>query len=310
MPIGTFSFATLAATGVVLLVLVLGGVGVIETGHVGVQKRFGTVALDELEPGLYVAPLADVRSYSAKLVPVTLDDLRPKAADNLFIRDFDVTVYYRVRPARIAEIEVKYAGMNAWLEGPEVWASAYDLVQTLTRNAAYQEVAALDSLTVHQHRAEIAEGIRGRLQVALDANDPDTFEVQRVVIRTVVTDPAIEAAIQAAVTNQKRLEAMAIAVEIAEREAEIRRREAEGIAAANAAINNTLTPAYLQHESHKVLMRFAERGGAATVVVPAEGGAMPLITVAPPTAIPPPTRPGAGARSPNRETPPRFFFER
>lgn len=293
--VGMESIMALLTAGAVFFMVTMGGFGTIDTGNVGVHKRFGTVSMAEIEPGIYYAPLADVQNFSAKEIAVELDDMRPKAADNLFIRQFDLTVYYRVEGGRIAETETKYAGMSEYLYEEGVYAPAYRLVQTLTRNAAYEEVAKLDSLTVHQRREEIAVGIRQKLQSELDASDPGTFAVTRVVVRTVVTDPSIEAAIQAAVNNQKKLEAMEIAVRIAEREAEVRLQEARGIAEANKAINNTLTPAYLQHEANKVLMTFAERGGNSTIVLPANMMTTPLLNIpATPQATLRPEPAGAG----------------
>ena len=263
-------FEWLGAVGVfaILGLASLAGVGSIETGNVGIEQRFGIVSMQVLTPGLYMAPLASVREFSAKEIAVNIDGLKPKAADNLFIRELDLTVYYRVVAARIPTIETKYANQSVLLPDQSVWAPAHMLVETLARNAAYQEVSKLPSLVVHQQREQIAEHIQALLQHELDTNDPNTFVITRVVIRTVVTDPAIEASIQQAVANQKRLEAMALQVKIAEQEAQVRLREAQGIAKSNEAINNTLTPAYLQHEANQALMAFAQKGGTATVVIP------------------------------------------
>ncbi len=271
----------LVAVGLVAFNATVGGFGTVETGNVGVFTRFGTVSSEEVRPGIHYSPWAEIREFSAKEIAVRLDDLTPKAADNLFIKDMDITVYYRVAADRIADIEIKYAGQSRALPeaGRAVFAPAYDLVATLTRNAAYQEVAQLQSLTVHTQRQRIADNIKLRLQRELDTNDPDTFVVSRTVIRNVVTDPAIEAEIQNMVNNQKRLEAMTVAVQIAEREAEVRLREAAGIAKANEVINNTLTPAYLQHEANKVLMEFARKGGTTTIVIPANMNVAPLINL-------------------------------
>ncbi|CAK0762296.1 PHB domain-containing protein [Gammaproteobacteria bacterium] len=275
------SFELLGALGFFALVGLASivGIGSIETGNVGVEKRFGVVSMQVLTPGLYMVPLASVKEFSAKEIAVKIDGLTPKASDNLFIRELDLTVYYRVVAAQIPTIETKYASQSVLLPDGEVWAPAYTLVETLARNAAYQEVSKLPSLVVHQQREQIAEHIQILLQHELDANDPKTFAITRVVIRTVITDPAIEASIQQAVANQKRLEAMELQVKIAEQEAQVRLREAQGIAKSNEAINNTLTPAYLQHEANQALMEFAKKGGTSTVVIPSSMNAAPLINI-------------------------------
>ena len=266
--------------GVVLATLVAASVGAIETGNVGIETRWGTVDMQELQPGLYSAPFASVSEYSTKEIAVLIDNLTPKAADNLFIKHMDVTVYYRVLPGRVAGLVVKYAGQSEALpDGSRVMAPCYRLVQTLARNAIYQEVAMINSLQVHQQREQISAHVEARLQKELDANDPRTFQITRVVVRTVVTDPAIEQAIQDAVNQQKRLEAMEIRTKIAQKEAEIRLTEAVGIAKANEAINHSLTPEYLQHEANESLRLFARAGGTSTIVLPASMSAAPLINI-------------------------------
>jgi regulator of protease activity HflC (stomatin/prohibitin superfamily) len=273
---------------VVTVVFVVGAlvtsVGAIETGNVGVETRFGTVAQQEINPGLYVAPFATVNEYSTKEIAVSVDNLTPKAADNLFIKHMDVTVYYRVLPGHVAPLVIKYAGQSEALPDTSgVLAPSYRLVLTLARNAIYQEVAKIKSLEVHQQRERIADDVQALLQKELQANDPGAFQVTRVVVRTVVTDPAIEQAIQDAVNQQKRLEAMQIRTQIAQKEAEIRLTEAMGIAKANEAINHSLTPEYLQHEVNEALRQFAEKGGTTTVVLPASMNVAPLINLPAPT---------------------------
>ncbi|MEI6559711.1 MAG: SPFH domain-containing protein [Rhodospirillaceae bacterium] len=273
--------------GILLATLASASVGAIETGNIGIETRWGTVAMQELQPGLYAAPFASVDQYSTKEIAVLIDNLTPKAADNLFIKHMDVTVYYRVVPGRVAPLVVKYAGQSEALpETARVLAPCYRLVQTLARNAIYQEVAMINSLQVHQQREQISAHVQTRLQRELDANDPSTFQITRVVVRTVVTDPAIEQAIQDAVNQQKRLEAMEIRTRIAQKEAEIRLTEAVGIAKSNEAINHSLTPEYLQHEANEALRLFARSGGTTTVVLPANMTAAPLINIPAPAARP------------------------
>lgn len=92
--------------------------------------------------------------------------------------------------------------------------------------------------------------------------------MQRVVMRSLTTDPAIEKAIQENVAAQKQLETTKQRIQIA---------EAEGIARANQIINQSLTREYLQHEANLALMKFAEKGGTTTVVIPTSIQSAPLI---------------------------------
>ena len=242
----------------------------IESGNVGVRKTLGKVSPEESLPGLnFRVPLVTrITEFVGKEIAIDLTDLTPKAADNLSLRDMDVTVFYRAASGQIADLYVKYANAHQYDPESDSYFPAYRLVYREARRAAYETVAEIDSLTMHKKREQIADSIKARLLETLEANDPGVFEVTRVVIRSVMTDPSIEESIREAVANQKRLEAKQVMVEIERKNAEIEAIRAEGIANANSIINKTLTSEYLQHELNMTLQKFAETG-ANTIVVPA-----------------------------------------
>jgi regulator of protease activity HflC (stomatin/prohibitin superfamily) len=263
-----------------------GAIGTIGTGNVGVRTTLGVISPEEVGPGVYLKwPLiSSVQEFTAKEIAIDLQDLTPKAKDNLSLQDMDVTVYYRADAAAIAELQAKYSGQSMLDEANRVWMPAYGLVFRVARNVAYEEVARVDSLVMHVRRDELAEAISANMQAELERTDPGVFSISRAVIRSVRTDPSIEQSIRDAVANQKKLEAMTIQTEIAKREAEIRITEAEGIAKANRIIADSLTREYLQHEVNQALQEFARRGNTNTVVVPASMGVAPLINL--PAAAP------------------------
>lgn len=242
----------------------------IESGNVGVRKTLGKVNPEEATPGLNIKMpvITNITEFVGKEIAIDLTDLTPKAADNLSLRDMDVTIFYRADSGQIADLYVKYANAHQYDEESDSYFPAYRLVYRESRRAAYETVARIDSLTMHKKREQIADFIKTRLQETLDSNDPDVFEVTRVVIRSILTDPSIEESIREAVANQKRLEAKQVMVEIERKNAEIEAIRAEGIANANNIINKTLTTEYLQHELNLTLQKFAETG-ANTIVIPA-----------------------------------------
>jgi len=242
---------------------------IIETGNVGVKKTLGTVDLEEVTPGFHFRlPLVtSVREFSGKENSFDLTDLTPKAADNLSLRDLDLTVFYATSADKIADVAVKYAASEQPAEGGVLY-PGYALVWREARGAVYEVVAKVDSLQLHKQRNELQADIQTLLQNRLDAEDPKMFSISRVVVRALNTDPSIEASIQLAVQNQKRLEAKKIEVEIAAKEAEIEVAKAQGIAKANQIINASLTAEYLQHEINLALREFAKNEGQA-IVIPA-----------------------------------------
>ncbi len=255
---------------VLLVTLLYFTVVLIESGNVGVRKTLGKVNPEEVSPGLnFRMPVVTrITEFVGKEIAIDLTDLTPKAADNLSLRDMDVTVFYKAASGQIADLYVKYANAHHYDNESDSYFPAYRLVYREARRAAYETVAEIDSLTMHKKREQIADSIETRLQETLDGNDPGVFEVTRVVIRSVLTDPSIEESIRETVANQKRLEAKQVMVEIERKNAEIEAIRAQGIANANNIINKTLTTEYLQHELNLTLQKFAETG-ANTIVVPA-----------------------------------------
>ncbi len=262
-----------------LLLLGWCSVGTVETGNVGVRTTLGNVSMDEVTPGIYfrVPVVQSVQTFVAKETSVDLNDLKPKAKDNLSLQDLDVSVFFKIADSAVAELYVRYAGQHAFHDGR--WYPAYNLVATLARNAAFEAAAKHDSLILHTKRDDVAADMHATLQGELDKANKGVFNVTRVVIRALSTDRSIEQSIQAAVAAQKQLEQADIQIRIANKNAEAEIAKAHGIAKANAIINSSLTREYLQHESNLVLQKFAEKGGASTLILPANMQAAPLIQV-------------------------------
>lgn len=275
----SIKIALLAFFSILILITVSCSMGTIESGNVGVKKTFGTIDKDEIEVGIYTAFLSSVEEYSAKEIAVNLEDLTPKAKDNLSLKDMDVTVFYRAIPNQIADTTIKYSGQAARDKDSGIYYPAYSLIHSLARNAVYDEVSKYDSLIIHTKRDDIASKIKNDLQAELDSSDRGVFQITRVVIRAVVPDPAIEESIRNVVAAQKDLEAMEYKEKIARKQAEIEIARSEGIAKANAIIQKSLTREYLQHEANEVLMKFAEKGGSNTVLFPMNMNVAPLIQV-------------------------------
>jgi len=260
-----------------LALAVLSGCGVVDTGNVGVRTTYGTVDMTPVLPGLYVAILSHVDEFTAKEFNLDLDKMTPKAKDNLTLQDMEVLVYYKTNANKIPGLVVKYSGQSTYSRGLH-YPGAY-LVESVAKGIVYDEVIKYDSLDVQNERDKIAASMMIALQKSLDTTDPQTFTVTRVVIKSVKTDPAIEAAIQRNVNNQKILEAKIKEVEIAKKDAEIEVAKAHGVASANQIINGTLTKEYLQHEANLALLKFAEKGNSNTVIMPYGMGQSPLLTL-------------------------------
>jgi regulator of protease activity HflC (stomatin/prohibitin superfamily) len=241
----------------------------VETGNVAVERTLGKVNHEEQLQGLnFKMPfLTSKQEFSAKEIAIDINDLTPKAADNLSLKDLDVSVFYRVPQERVSELYVKYAQTSG--RGSDgIYLPAYGLVIREARSAIYEQVSKIDSLQLHKQRESLQTDVLSELQSRLEKSDPGDIIITRIVVRALNTDPSIEAAIRDAVEAEKRLEAKAVQVEIAVKDAEIEVERAKGIAEANAIINESLTAEYLQHEVNTALLRFADNDGS-VVVIPA-----------------------------------------
>lgn len=76
----------------------------------------GYVENEEIGQGWYQHFLSKVKKFSIKQIPIQLDDLKPKAGDNLRLQDFNVTVYYTVNSNAVSDIFVKYQNFYGDLE--------------------------------------------------------------------------------------------------------------------------------------------------------------------------------------------------
>jgi len=131
------SAATLLISILVLASLYF-SVILIESGNVGVRKTLGKVNPEESTPGMNVKMpvITRITEFVGKEIAIDLTDLTPKAADNLSLRDMDVTVFYKADTGHIADLYVKYANAHQYDEESDSYFPAYRLVYREARRAA------------------------------------------------------------------------------------------------------------------------------------------------------------------------------
>jgi len=252
---------------IILMALLVAACGRIETGNVGVRTAWnGKVVLEEVAPGFYTSITSSVEPFSAKQITVELFDMKPKAKDNLSLSDMDIEIYYTIDSKQSAEITIKYANRNAWDRNTGVWYPAYNLVRSFARESAYAAVAKYDSLEIHKHRDTLRDSIQSSLQAKLDETDPNVFQIKKVVVRNLQTDPSVENAIKLAVAKNKELEAKLIELDIAKKQAQI-----------NRALDASLTSKILRIRELDVMEKAITEGSKPLVIF--GNGATPLINL-------------------------------
>jgi regulator of protease activity HflC (stomatin/prohibitin superfamily) len=189
---------------VLIGVLVFMSAYTVETGNVAVERTLGKVNNEEQLQGLnFKIPfLTSKQEFSSKEIAIDINDLTPKAADNLSLKDLDVSVFYRVPQDRVSELFVKYAAASG--RGADgVYLPAYGLVIREARSAIYEQVSEIDSLQLHKQRESLQSDVLDELQNRLERSDPGDIQITRVVVRALNTDPSIEAAIRDAVETSR-----------------------------------------------------------------------------------------------------------
>lgn len=245
------------------------GCGRIETGYIGVRTDFNkTVETTEVPPGFYAAVLTSVDTFVDKEIEVAMNDMKPKAKDNLSLADLDVSIFYKPTTGKVAEMVIKYAGMSPKADGH--FFPAFTLVERFARGAIYDTVSQYDSLTIHTKRNELEAAIMKRIQTDIDKDDKDTLTVTKVIVRQLMTDPALEKSIQENVQVQKQTEAKQGQIALARAEAERVAVEAAGQAKANRIIAESITPQLVELRRIEMMTGFAGQG-THTVLLPASG---------------------------------------
>ncbi|NBR91068.1 MAG: hypothetical protein EBS68_14385 [Rhodobacteraceae bacterium] len=176
---------------------VLAGCSRIDTGNTGVEATFGQVKEQTLPPGVYFSLFKTIYEVNTMEFGLEINDMSPKAKDNVTLTDVDLTVYFRVDPKNVAKIMTRYAGDMKWNSKTDSYIVGHDLVARMAREAIYNAFTKYNASEMHLRRAELASAIRENLQRETD-NDAGKgmFDITNVLVRNIVTDPRLEEAIK------------------------------------------------------------------------------------------------------------------
>lgn len=216
---------------IALLPITMVGCGAIDTNNAGVRTTWDQqVDKQTVGEGFFVAITSTVEEWVGKEIMIPLNDMTPKAGDNLSMEDLDIEIWYKADVKQFGPaLKIKYANAHRYVD--DYVFPAYTLIQSQGRTSVYKGVAQLDSLDIHKKRDILRKAITDNLQAVLDANDPSVFAITRVIIKQAKTDKTLEESIQINIKKEKELEAK-------EKEVAIKGQEA----AANNALASSLTP--------------------------------------------------------------------
>lgn len=214
-----------------LTVSLLAACSQIDTGNVGVESSMGQVKSQTLPSGVYFTMFKTVTEVCGKELAVPINDLKPQTSDKITLQDLDVDLYVQVDASKAAQIATKWSGDRTEINNADGSCTALGLnyIARQAREVLYDASSKFGSATIHTERNAIAAMTVKALQANLDAEaGKGLFLVKSANVRTLVTDPALEANIRAAANAEFEKQKEVKQKEIAQVQADRKRIEAQG----------------------------------------------------------------------------------
>ena len=257
------------------MAVALTGCEKVPTGYVGIESVNGSIKKDELPVGLYQNITKTVVPVSIRETTLSMDNIRPKTANNVTMQKVDLDVRYMIQPNKVADTLSVLAGdLTTNENGDTVVGERF--VKRFALEAIYKAAAKYEADVIHTKREEIAADVALELQKALNKAMPETFIISGATVRQMTTDPKLEQAITKAAQMQFEIDRATEQKELAEAQAQVKLTHAKAEADANQIVASSLTPMLIKKMEIEAQAKFAGQG---THTVLLDGGATPLINV-------------------------------
>lgn len=176
----------------------------------------------------------------------------------------DVSVRYSPKANHLPYLHTTFGGdYYERLIQPEVRSAAREVVGRFTPEELYST-----------RRTELQQQIEGRVAQAVEDRYVD---VEAILIRDVTLPDQIRQAIETKLQEEQRVQQIEFTIERESREAERKRIEAEGQAAAQRILSGSLTPQLLQYQGIQATQALAESPNAKVVIIGGDGDGLPVI---------------------------------
>jgi regulator of protease activity HflC (stomatin/prohibitin superfamily) len=256
--------------GIILVIVLFNIFVVIPAGETGVRTLSGKVQDRELSSGLHIInPLEHVERMTVRTEEYTMsvaqgegqrtgaDQISALTNEGLQV-DLDITVFYRLDEMQASDVYEKL-GLNyeEKIIRPEIRSAIREVVARYNAKDIYSE-----------KRDEVATQIRERLTQTID---PRGIIVEQVLVRNVALPAGLAKSIQEKLQAEQESQRYEFVLQKEEKEAERKRVEAAGQRDAQAIINESLTPKYLQY---LYIRELKDRQG--TIYVPTGQDGLPI----------------------------------
>jgi len=266
----------------VVVILFVGGsfIAIVPAGHVGVKDTFGQVDADVFQPGLHFKnPFTGVIMFSTQTQkyydPGTRGDTDVASIEALSNEGLTITmeiaVLYHVNGDAAPNL-YKTVGENyqdVVMKQP-IHTVPRDIISRYDFKTLYSAGASPNDPNRAKIEYELWQGISNALLINGQSRGID---VESVYIRKVDPPQSLKDSITAKLNMEQQIQQKAFEVQVAQKEAERKIVEAQGIAGANKIIGNSLTPAYI--EWYTIDMMRAHSGAVFFIPVGTDGRVHP-----------------------------------
>ncbi|HEY9166403.1 MAG TPA: prohibitin family protein [Candidatus Kryptonia bacterium] len=264
--------------GLAVIVFLAASFTVIEPGYVGVPVLFGNVGSQSLSAGFHpIFFLTDVYKMSIQTKDYTMssansegnrtgDDAVATLSRDQLILKFDVTVWYHLDPSQANNV---YS--NIGLNYEEV------IVRPAIRTALVNAATKFDASDVMSLQRDAYTKMVTEL--LLQELTGKGVILDNVLIRNVEPPATVSDAIAAKLKASQQAQQMEYTIQYAQKEAQRKAIEAQGIADAQRIINNGLTQNYLQWYYISQLKELVNSPNNSTIILPYDQRLTPLLNI-------------------------------
>ena len=248
-----------------LVLLALGALSVgcatVRQGDVGVKRTLGRIDPEPLGPGVRLVNPLVTRVIRVPVRTVNLElGLDLPSREGLNVRS-ELSILYRVRPADAPRVISDV--------GPDYERA---LILAVFRSAAADVTARYMAKDMHSgSRGAIEAEIRDLM--AKNLNDRG-FDVEAVLLKSITLPPGLYQAVEAKLAAEQEAQRMQFVLQREELEAQRKRIEAEGVAAAQGALAEAISPAVIEWARIEAFRALATSPNAKVIVAPAETNLM------------------------------------
>ncbi len=267
-----------ASFGLAIISFVAGSFTIIEPGYVGVPVTFGNVGAQSLPAGFHpIFFFTDIYKMSIQTKDYTMssanaegnrtgDDAVATLSRDQLILKFDVTVWYHLDPSQANNV-YSNIGMNY----EEV------IVRPAIRTALVNAATKFDASDVMSLQRDAYTKMVTELLLQ-ELNGKGVI-LDNVLIRNVEPPATVSDAIAAKLKASQQAQQMEYTIQYAQKEAQRKAIEAQGIADAQRIINNGLTQNYLQWYYISQLKELVNSPNNSTIILPYDQRLTPLLNI-------------------------------